>query len=273
MSDAAAHPPTALVVGASGVAGSTLAEHLVHEDWTVLALSRRTLKTQHSRVTYIQADLRDKDNLITQLAPHHISHVFYAAHKREGLLTANKAINVRRLRQQIIFAGHFLPVLRWIPGAMTAYYRFAAKEAGALDKNKTNLSMFQNLMETLEATNHPLQHVSVITGAKYYGMHLGEELYPNYSIPFDEDKTPRVPGPNWYYDVEDYLINNQSNFNWSVFRPSFIIGIAVDAPFNFGTALAVYCVLQIKVNRWCSGVTKKQDDAAGKSAQHNSLPK
>ena len=236
--------PTALVVGASGVAGSALVTQLVEKQWNVVALSRRQPEGSSNGITYLQADLLDKNNLVQQLKEQRISHVFYAAHKKEGLLKATHPINVQRLRQQIIFAGKFLPVLKRIPGAMSAYYAFTAKEAGAFDKSKANLAMFQNLIEALIENGAPLKHVSVITGAKYYGMHLGHELYPNYQIPFDEDLTPRVPGPNWYYDVEDYLSANKMGFSWSIFRPSFIIGAANDSPFNFGTALAVYFVIQ-----------------------------
>ena len=235
---------TALVVGASGVAGGALVQHLARLDWNVLALSRRSDTSTRANITFISADLLDKDKLSKALSKHAVSHVFYAAHKKEGLLNANKPINVKRLRQQIIFAGKFLPLLQLIPGAMHAYYRFAAKEAGAFDKEKTNLLMFRNLIEALQETGAPLKHVCLITGAKYYGMHLGYELYPNYTLPFKEDETPRVPGPNWYYDVEDYLSEGSKDYSWSVFRPSFIIGAAIDSPFNFGTALAVYFVIQ-----------------------------
>lgn len=238
------HKPKALVVGASGVAGSAIVAHLTEHHWDVFALSRSKPVSSNNNITFIQADLLNKEALLQQLETLSISHVFYAAHKKEGLLNAKKQINVQRLRQQIILAGKFLPLLKWIPGAMTAYYRFTAKEAGAFDKPKSNLIMFKNLIEALQETANPLKHVCLITGAKYYGMHLGHELYPEYELPFEEDKTPRVPGPNWYYDVEDYLAKSQINFSWSTFRPSFIIGAAMDSPFNFGTALAVYFVIQ-----------------------------
>jgi nucleoside-diphosphate-sugar epimerase len=236
--------PKALVVGASGVAGSAIVAHLTEHHWDIYALSRSKPVSSTNNVTYIQADLLNKETLTQQLEHLSISHVFYAAHKKEGLLNARKPINIQRLRQQIILAGRFLPYIKWVPGAMTAYYRFTAKEAGAFDKSKSNLVMFKNLIEALLETGNPLKHLCMITGAKYYGMHLGHELYPDYKTPFDEDKTQRVPGPNWYYDVEDYLSQSDNGFSWSLFRPSFIIGAAVDSPFNFGTALAVYFVIQ-----------------------------
>ena len=78
-----------------------------------------------------------------------------------------------------------------------------AKEAGSFDAKRENLSMLQNLCTVLKS--HPVKHFCLITGAKYYGMHLGENLYPGYKIPFHPDTSARAPGPNWYFAVEDFL--------------------------------------------------------------------
>ena len=75
-------------------------------------------------------------------------------------------------------------------------------------------------------------------------MNLGPALYPQYSSHFVEDETPRAPGPNWYYDVEDYIESHQPTWTWTTFRPSFIIGYARNAPYNFGTTVAVYASLR-----------------------------
>ena len=95
-----------------------------------------------------------------------------------------------------------------------------AKEAGSADPNRRNLHFFRTLTSVLEHDPHALMHVSPLTGGKHYGMHLGPALYPQYSSHFVEDETPRAPGPNWYYDVEDYIESHQPTWTWTTFRPS-----------------------------------------------------
>ncbi|MBL92797.1 MAG: hypothetical protein CMH56_13415 [Myxococcales bacterium] len=236
--------PIALVVGSTGVAGASLVDVLAEKGWRVVALSRRSRNQSQDGVTHVAVDLLDGDALKKHLGMHHITHVFYAAQKKEGLLRTDKYVNIRKLRRQIMWVGRLLPWIKWIPGVMPLFYWFTMKEAGALDPTKSNLQMFKNVMAALEYHQAPLQHLSFITGAKSYGMHLGPQLYPNYDLPFDEDRTARVPGPNWYYEFEDHVASQDYPFSWSLFRPSFLIGAASGSPFNLGTTLAVYATIQ-----------------------------
>jgi nucleoside-diphosphate-sugar epimerase len=74
-------------------------------------------------------------------------------------------------------------------------------------------------------------------------MHMGPGLYPAYQSVYREDQ-PRAPGPNWYYDLEDYIDGHAPSWTWSIFRPSFIVGFARNAPYNLGTTLALYATLR-----------------------------
>lgn len=56
-----------------------------------------------------------------------------------------------------------------------------------------NLALLVNAIEGLEAVGAPLQHVTLITGAKYYGVHVGPSPAPA------AETECRHIGPNFYY--------------------------------------------------------------------------
>ncbi|MFL9984241.1 SDR family oxidoreductase [Paraburkholderia sediminicola] len=72
----------ALVVGAQGVIGRNLVDHLARlDDWAVIGLSRRGGEAQE-RVQYIAVDLLDPADTQSKLrALDHVTHVFYAAYQ------------------------------------------------------------------------------------------------------------------------------------------------------------------------------------------------
>ncbi|WP_454807543.1 SDR family oxidoreductase [Paraburkholderia fungorum] len=72
----------ALVVGAQGVIGRNLVDHLATlDDWTVIGLARRGGEASE-RVQYIAADLLDQADTRSKLgALNHVTHVFYAAYQ------------------------------------------------------------------------------------------------------------------------------------------------------------------------------------------------
>lgn len=73
---------TALVVGAHGVIGGNLIEHLSSlDDWNIVGLSRRSgVSTDH--VSYIAVDLLDPLDVQEKLTPlTNITHIFYAAYQ------------------------------------------------------------------------------------------------------------------------------------------------------------------------------------------------
>ncbi|MFM0340242.1 SDR family oxidoreductase [Paraburkholderia fungorum] len=72
----------ALVVGAQGVIGRNLVDHLATlGDWEVIGLARRG-GAARERVQYVAVDLLDPVDTRTKLrAPDHVTHVFYAAYQ------------------------------------------------------------------------------------------------------------------------------------------------------------------------------------------------
>lgn len=72
----------ALVVGANGVIGRNLIEHLeTLSDWEVIGISRRCGEPR-DRVRYVAVDLLDKDDSIKKLSSlTEVTHIFYAAYQ------------------------------------------------------------------------------------------------------------------------------------------------------------------------------------------------
>ena len=83
---------TALVVGATGIGGSALADQLVAEGWQVLALSRRPGR-ERDGIRWISADLRSADELARVLAPESPTHVFFTAWARQETEQQNIDVN------------------------------------------------------------------------------------------------------------------------------------------------------------------------------------
>jgi nucleoside-diphosphate-sugar epimerase len=88
---------TALVVGARGVIGGTLADHLAGlPDWRVVGLSRRGGPA--GPVRHLQADLFDPTQLRAALREVPITHVFYAAYQDRPSWSELVEPNVTMLR-------------------------------------------------------------------------------------------------------------------------------------------------------------------------------
>ncbi|MET0404046.1 MAG: NAD-dependent epimerase/dehydratase family protein, partial [Cystobacter sp.] len=94
---------TALVVGASGIVGSALAEHLSAEGWTVHGLARRPV--QRSGVRPVAADLQDASSVAKALAGLRPDAVFLTTWSRQATEAENIRVNAAMVR-------HLLDALR-----------------------------------------------------------------------------------------------------------------------------------------------------------------
>ncbi|QJR81167.1 SDR family oxidoreductase [Alteromonas pelagimontana] len=104
---------------------------------------------------------------------------------------------------------------------------------------EANSAMMRNLFDGLDSNN--VEHAALVTGTKQY---LGSfEAYGSGRIdtPFRESE-PRVPGDNFYYALEDVLLEaaERGGFTWNVHRPHTVIGYARGNAMNMGTTLAAY---------------------------------
>jgi nucleoside-diphosphate-sugar epimerase len=101
-----------------------------------------------------------------------------------------------------------------------------------------NRALLVNAIEGLEAVGAPLRHVSLVTGAKYYGVHLGPSAAPA------AETEPRHLGPNFYYDQEDYLRSRtDAAWRWTNLVPTHLTGFATGNPMNLALSIAVYASL------------------------------
>ncbi|MGY2051343.1 SDR family oxidoreductase [Methylobacterium sp. JK268] len=88
---------TALVVGASGIVGNTLARHLLDTGWSVAGLARRP-PTDLPGLVPVAADLLDPGSLPAALADLRPSHVFFATWARQPTEAENIRVNAAMVR-------------------------------------------------------------------------------------------------------------------------------------------------------------------------------
>ncbi|MCU1522145.1 MAG: family oxidoreductase [Arthrobacter sp.] len=98
---------TALVVGASGIAGSALVDRLADEGWDVLAMSRGGIR--RSDVRHVSADLHSPDSLRKALANERPGYVFYTAWSRMNTEQENIETNAGMLRNLLASLGGHPP--------------------------------------------------------------------------------------------------------------------------------------------------------------------
>ncbi|GAA4014779.1 SDR family oxidoreductase [Allokutzneria multivorans] len=126
----------ALVVGANGVIGRNLIEHLTTlPDWEVIGLSRRggapesESESESERVRHVAVDLLDAEDTRAKLSGlSEVTHVFYAAYQDRPSW------------------AELVP---------------------------PNLAMLVNVVDAIEPAAPELRHVSLMQGYKVYGAHLG----------------------------------------------------------------------------------------------------
>ena len=96
---------TALVVGASGIAGSAIVEQLGQSDsWSVLTLSRNPVAGGQAR--HISADLLSTDSLAHALSGEKPTHIFFTAWSRQDTEQENIRVNAAMLRDLLAALEH-----------------------------------------------------------------------------------------------------------------------------------------------------------------------
>lgn len=95
----------ALVVGATGIAGSAVRDRLLADGWPVSTLSRSAAVTVPG-TRQIQADLRSATDLERALRDEHPTHVFFTAWSRQDNEADNIAVNAGMLRDLLAALAH-----------------------------------------------------------------------------------------------------------------------------------------------------------------------
>lgn len=114
-----------------------------------------------------------------------------------------------------------------------AAYQEKATASALID---THMSMLRNLVSTVHAASRSLKRVVLYQGAKYYGAHLGSFVTPA------RESDPRHMPPDFYYDMEDWLLSEAQKKSWDVvtLRPDVVCGFAPGNPMNLSMLIAVY---------------------------------
>ncbi len=98
-----------------------------------------------------------------------------------------------------------------------------------------NRAMLVNIIEGIEACGSSLQHVILITGAKYYGVHLGQ-----LTMPANEDLPPSL-GPNFNYAQVMYLRSRtDAKWKWTNLISPHLTGFAINNPMNLVLGIGTY---------------------------------
>jgi nucleoside-diphosphate-sugar epimerase len=116
------------------------------------------------------------------------------------------------------------------------FFAAYAPRPGWIEEVQPNLALLVNTIEGLESVGAPLKHVTLITGAKYYGVHVGLSTSPAI------ETEPRHVGPNFYYAQEDYLRSraDSSTWQWTNLISTHLTGFAVGNAMNLVLSIAVY---------------------------------
>ena len=117
-----------------------------------------------------------------------------------------------------------------------ARHEFATGQHEAAD---VNTLMFSNILDAVEAAGHPLEHVHLVHGTKYYGSTLGR-----FPTPAREDD-PRCLLVNFYYDQEDIAIARAAagGWHWSASRPHAICDSSLTTPRSLPLLIATYAAI------------------------------
>lgn len=114
-----------------------------------------------------------------------------------------------------------------------------SRQATEEENVRVNSAMVRNLFDGVALAK--IEHAALVTGLKHYLGSFDDYAKTKPYTPFLES-TPRLPGPNFYYDQEDVLFEmaKARSFTWSVHRPHSMIGFAIGNAMNMAVTLAVY---------------------------------
>lgn len=115
----------------------------------------------------------------------------------------------------------------------------ASHEETGVEPVAENVAMLRNALDAAEAASPLLEHVHLVQGTKWYGMHLG-----NFKTPARENDPRHLP-PNFYYNQQDLVIERQEGkqWTWSASRPYFLIDFAPDRPRNVVSVVGAYAAI------------------------------
>jgi nucleoside-diphosphate-sugar epimerase len=189
----------AVVVGALGVIGRYIVERLVEEPNWRVVGLSRRKATDGPRYRHIAVDLLDPEDAKRKLA-------------------------------ELTDVTHvFYAAFQGTPGSAANF----ASNAGP------NREMLVNSVTPINRAAPHLKRVVLVTGTKYYGVHLGPLKTPM------RETDPRHMPPNYYFDQIDWLTAYQrgKEWDWVELRPQTLCGFSPGSPMSILPAIAVYAAI------------------------------
>ncbi|HZP79281.1 MAG TPA: SDR family oxidoreductase [Pseudolabrys sp.] len=189
----------AAVVGALGVIGRYIVERLLAEPDWDIVGLSRRAQPDSKRYRHIAVDLLDAEDTQRKLAP--LTDVTHIFYAAFQA-SAGRAAN---------FAANVAP----------------------------NRGMLVNAVSAISGAAPSLKRVVLVTGTKYYGVHLGPLKTPM------RETDPRHAGPNYYFDQIDWLAayRHGKAWDWVELRPQTLCGFAPGSPMSIVPAIAVYAAI------------------------------
>jgi len=194
----------ALVIGATGVIGRYIVDRLLQAPDWEVVGLSRRALSPRARYTQLSVDLLD------------------------GEATGRALAQVTGITH-VFFAG----------------FQSAGTVAADYARNiEVNLRLLQSGVEHTHQSQSSLKRVVLVTGTKYYGVHLGP-----YKTPAKEDDPRHMP-PNYYFDQIDWLLNFHqttqqagAQWDWVELRPQTLCGFAPGTAMSIIPVIAVYAAL------------------------------
>ena len=192
-------PKKAVVVGALGVIGRYIVDMLLAEGDWQVVGLSRRAAKNAPRYSHVSVDLLDLEDVGSKLG---------------GLHDVTH-----------VFYAAFQPGT----GAAADYAAVVAP----------NRDMLVNSVTAIARVSRSLQRVVLVTGTKYYGIHLGPTKTPM------RETDPRHLPPDFYFDQIDWLTHFQRGKKWSFaeLRPQTLCGFAPGTAMSILPAIAVYAAI------------------------------
>ena len=189
----------AVVVGALGVVGRYIVERLVEEPDWRVVGLSRRKATDGPQYHHVAVDLLDLEDTERKLA-------------------------------ELTDVTHVF---------YTAFQASSGSAANSASNTGPNREMLVNAVTAINRAAPHLKRVVLVTGTKYYGVHLGPLKTPM------RETDPRHMPPNYYFDQIDWLTANQrgKEWDWVELRPQTLCGFSPGSPMSILPAIAVYAAI------------------------------
>lgn len=193
-----------LVLGASGVVGSAaITAFAAAGGWEIVGASRRKPPfVDDSSYQFVPIDLLDAEGVSAAIGSlTGVTHVVYSA-------------------------------LYELPGLI----------AGWQDEEqiRINRTMLGNVLDALDASGQPVEHISLLQGTKAYGVHVKPMRVPA------RESQPRVEHRNFYWEQEDLAKawTARTGAAYTIFRPQFVFGTPTGVAMNIVPIIGVYAAIR-----------------------------